>query len=90
MPDINDKGEGNRIITNKIASITSSVEGTVDNEFVMTGLWSPETTVASGKTYDLTMNVYVGTKQHKIRLLLLPLASFKRSSVRSVIVISSE
>ena len=66
MPDINDKGEGNRIITNKIASITSSVEGTVDNEFVMTGLWSPETTVASGKTYDLTMNVYAGPLQRSV------------------------
>ncbi len=66
MPNINSKGEGNRIITDKIASITSSVKGTGDKEFVMTGLWSPEKTVASGKTYDITMNVYAGPLQRSV------------------------
>ncbi|MBC8202111.1 MAG: YidC/Oxa1 family insertase periplasmic-domain containing protein, partial [Planctomycetes bacterium] len=66
MPDINDKGEGPRVITNKIAEISSSVMGIDDNQFVMTGLWSPLTPVAGGATYDLTMDVYAGPLQRSI------------------------
>ncbi len=66
MPNINDKGEGERTITDKIASITSSVKGAGESEFVMAGLWSPETTVAGGKTYDITMNVYAGPLQRSV------------------------
>lgn len=66
MPNINDKGEGNRVITNKIESITSSVKGNGENEFIMTGLWSPDTVVAGGTTYDLTMNVYAGPLQRSV------------------------
>ena len=66
MPNINDKGKGNRVITNKIESITSSVKGNGENEFIMTGLWSPDTVVAGGATYDLTMNVYAGPLQRSV------------------------
>jgi YidC/Oxa1 family membrane protein insertase len=66
MPNINDKGEGERIITDKIASVTSSVKSIGDDEFVMTGLWSPVTTVESGKAYDITMDVYAGPLQRSV------------------------
>jgi YidC/Oxa1 family membrane protein insertase len=66
MPTINNKGEGNRIITNKIATITSSVKGFKDSEFVLTGLWSPTTTVASGSSYDISMDVYAGPLQRSV------------------------
>ncbi len=66
MPDINDKGEGNRVITNKIAEISSSIKGADDKQFVMTGLWSPLTPLAGGATYDITMDVYAGPLQRSI------------------------
>ncbi len=66
MPTINDKGEGNRIITDKITSITSTVKGFKDSEFVLTGLWSPLTTVAGGSSYDVSMDVYAGPLQRSV------------------------
>ncbi|MBT6270193.1 MAG: membrane protein insertase YidC [Phycisphaerae bacterium] len=66
MPNINGEGKGNRIITDKIDSITSSVKGANDDQFILTGLWSPATSVAGGATYDLTMGVYAGPLQRSI------------------------
>ena len=66
MPNINDKGIGDRVITNKIASITSSIKGNGDDQFVMTGLWSPNTIIAGGAAFDFTMDVYAGPLQRSV------------------------
>ncbi len=66
MPNINDKGEGNRVITDKIETIACSVRGTEPSEHVLTGLWSPKTTLDGGKIYDLTMCVYAGPLQRSV------------------------
>jgi YidC/Oxa1 family membrane protein insertase len=66
MPNLNNEGKGNRVIVDKIESITSSVKGAEDNQFILIGLWSPATSIASGATYDLTMDVYAGPLQRSI------------------------
>ena len=66
FPDINIQGEGNRVFTNKVAEITSRVESADSDEFIMTGLWSPTTRVASGGTYDLSMGIYAGPLKRSI------------------------
>jgi len=66
MPNLNNEGKGDRVIVDKIESITSSVKGAEDNQFILIGLWSPATSIASGATYDLTMDVYAGPLQRSI------------------------
>lgn len=66
FPDINNQGEGNRVFTNKVAEITSKVEGEGTDEFVLTGLWSPTTRIASGGMYDLSMGVYAGPLKRSV------------------------
>ncbi len=66
FPDINDQGVGNRIITNKIDNITCSVKGLGEDEFVLTGLWSPVKNLGGGETFDLTMGVYAGPLQRSV------------------------
>jgi YidC/Oxa1 family membrane protein insertase len=66
FPDINSQGEGNRVFTNKVDEITSRVEGQGEDEFVLTGLWSPTTRVAGGGIFDLTMGVYAGPLKRSV------------------------
>jgi YidC/Oxa1 family membrane protein insertase len=66
MPNMNDKGEGSRIITDKIASVRCRVWGEGPTEFVTSGLYSPETKVSGGEMYDITMNVYAGPLQRSV------------------------
>ena len=66
MPNINDKGEGKRIITDKIGSIRCRVWGKSPNEYVTTGLYSPAKVIAGGESFDLTMGVYAGPLQRSL------------------------
>ena len=66
MPNINDKGEGKRIITDKIGSIRCRVWGESPNEYVTTGLYSPAKVIAGGESFDLTMGVYAGPLQRSL------------------------
>jgi YidC/Oxa1 family membrane protein insertase len=66
MPNINDKGEGKRIITDKIGSIRCRVWGISPNEYVTTGLYSPAKVIAGGESFDLTMGVYAGPLQRSL------------------------
>lgn len=66
FPNINNQGQGNRVFTNKVAEITSRVEGVDTDEFVLTGLWSPLTRIAGGGVYDLSMGVYAGPLKRSI------------------------
>jgi len=66
FPNINQQGEGNRVFTNKVEEITSRVEGSDANEFVLTGLWSPLTRIEGGGTYDLSMGVYAGPLKRSV------------------------
>lgn len=66
FPDLNDKGEGNRVLTNKVAEITTRVEGIEEGQFVLTGLWSPTTRIERGKAYDLSMGVYAGPLKRSV------------------------
>ena len=49
-----------------VISGTSSVKGANDDQFILTGLWSPATSDAGGATYVLTMGVYAGPLQRSI------------------------
>ena len=66
MPNINNEGVGNRIITDKIASVRCRVWGESPNEYITTGLYSPAKIVEGGKTYDITMDVYAGPLQRSV------------------------
>lgn len=66
FPDINSQGEGNRVFTNKVDEITSRVEGQGEDEFILTGLWSPTARVAGGGIFDLTMGVYAGPLKRSV------------------------
>ncbi len=66
FPDLNDKGEGNRVFTNKVAEITTRVEGVEEDQFVLTGLWSPTTRIERGGAYDLSMGVYAGPLKRSV------------------------
>ncbi|MBC8201481.1 MAG: YidC/Oxa1 family insertase periplasmic-domain containing protein [Planctomycetes bacterium] len=66
MPNIDDKGIGNRIITDKISSIRCRVWGASPTEYVTTGLYSPAKIIASGESFDLTMDVYAGPLQRSV------------------------
>ena len=66
FPNLNANGEGNRVFTNKVAEITSRVESVDADEFVLTGLWSPQTQVMGGDSYDLSMGIYAGPLQRSI------------------------
>ncbi len=65
-PNINAKGEGPRTFTDTVEEITSTVAGAEDNQFVLTGLWSPKTAVPAKSTHDLSMNVYAGPLKRSI------------------------
>jgi len=66
FPDINTQGEGTRVFTDKVAEITSSVEGVDEDQFVLTGLWSPVTQIQGGASYDLSMGVYAGPLKRSV------------------------
>jgi len=66
FPIINNQGVGNRVFTNKVEEITSSVEGAEGEEFVLTGLWSPEARIIGGENYDLSMGVYAGPLKRSV------------------------
>ena len=66
FPDINTQGEGTRVFTDKVAEITSSVEGVDEDRFVLTGLWSPVTHIEGGSSYDLSMGVYAGPLKRSV------------------------
>ena len=66
FPNINNQGQGNRVFTDKVAEITSRVEGEGEDEFVLTGLWSPTKLVRGGGIYDLSMGVYAGPLKRSV------------------------
>jgi len=66
FPNINNLGQGNRVFTDKVAEITSRVEGEGEDEFVLTGLWSPTTLISGGGIYDFSMGVYAGPLKRSI------------------------
>ncbi len=66
FPNVNDEGVGSRTLTDKVEVISSQVYGDGEQEFILTALWSPETTVAPGASFDLSMGVYAGPMQRAI------------------------
>ncbi|MBC8309375.1 MAG: YidC/Oxa1 family insertase periplasmic-domain containing protein [Planctomycetes bacterium] len=66
FPNINNEGEGNRVFTNKVEKITSSVEGVDEEQLVFTGLWGPETRIAGSGLYDISMGVYAGPLKRSV------------------------
>ncbi len=66
FPNINKYGEGDRVFTNKVEKITSNVEGADEQQLVFTGLWSPETRIAGGGLYDVSMGVYAGPLKRSV------------------------
>ena len=66
LPDINNEGVGNRTLTDKVEIISSQVYGDGENEFILTALWSPETTVLPNDSFDLSMGVYAGPMMRAI------------------------
>jgi YidC/Oxa1 family membrane protein insertase len=66
FPDINNQGQGNRVFTDKVSEITSRVEGEGEDEFVLTGLWSPTKRVTGGDIFDLSMGVYAGPLKRSV------------------------
>ena len=63
FPPVNNEGVGSRILTDKVESISSQVYGSGDDEFILTALWSPTTSISAGNAYDLSLGIYAGPMQ---------------------------
>ncbi len=66
FPNINDDGDGPRLIKNTVQVITAQTVGVDDQEFILTALWAPKTSVAANAVFDLTMGVYAGPLKRSI------------------------
>ncbi|MDP7008208.1 MAG: YidC/Oxa1 family insertase periplasmic-domain containing protein [Phycisphaerales bacterium] len=65
-PNINDQGVGPRLLKNTVQVITAQTVGEESDQFILTALWSPETTVEANGSLDLTMGVYAGPLQRSV------------------------
>ena len=65
-PNINDKGVGPRLLNNTVQVITAQTSGVDSDEFILTALWAPRTSIAANQTLDLTMGVYAGPLKRSV------------------------
>ena len=92
FPNITKEGEGTRLFGDKVEKITTVVDGPEGSETVLTGLYSPETTVSGGGIYDISMGIYAGplersvldTEQPYMALNLRDLVLYQMSSMCAI------
>ena len=65
-PNINDEGVGPRLLNNTVQVITAQTSGVDSDEFILTALWAPRTSIAANQTLDLTMGVYAGPLKRSV------------------------
>ena len=57
FPNMPDDGSGSRLLENTVKVITAQTSGTNTDEFILTALWAPKSTIATNEKLDLTMGV---------------------------------
>ncbi|MBC8202613.1 MAG: YidC/Oxa1 family insertase periplasmic-domain containing protein [Planctomycetes bacterium] len=66
FPNISDDGDGSRLLKSTVQVITAQTVGVDEQEFILTALWAPKTSIAPNTTLDLTMGVYAGPLKRSI------------------------
>ena len=66
FPNMPDDGSGSRLLENTVKVITAQTSGTNTDEFILTALWAPKSTIATNEKLDLTMRVYAGPLKRSI------------------------
>ena len=66
FPNMPDNGSGSRLLENTVKVITAQTSGTNTDEFILTALWAPKSTIATNEKLDLTMGVYAGPLKRSV------------------------
>lgn len=66
FPNMGDDGKGPRLLKNTVEVITAQTVGVDDQEFILTALWAPNTSVESNGILDLTMGLYAGPLKRSV------------------------
>jgi len=66
FPNIGDDGDGPRLLKSTVQVITAQTVGVDEQEFILTALWAPKTSIDANATLDLTMGVYAGPLKRSI------------------------
>jgi len=61
-----DEGSGSRLLEKTVQVITAQTSGVDTDEFILTALWAPKTTIEANGTFDLTMGVYAGPLKRSV------------------------
>lgn len=66
FPNMPDNGSGSRLLENTVKVITAQTSSTNTNEFILTALWAPKSTIATNEKLDLTMGIYAGPLKRSV------------------------